>query len=70
VHTKITGAAVFDAYRESLALVETAEDCIYQRAMAAGHRIDEPAFEFLEFVDEDSDRTLIGPPGYINAPGS
>ncbi len=70
VHTKITGAAVFDAYRESLALFETAEDCIYQRAMAAVRRVGQPDFAFIECVFEDSDQSLIGPPGYIGAPWS
>jgi hypothetical protein len=45
-----TGAAVLDVYRESLALVETAEDCIYQRAMTAVRRVGEPDFEFIECV--------------------
>jgi hypothetical protein len=54
-HTDRSGAAVFDAYRESLALVETADDGLFHLAMAAVQRVGEPDCEFIEIMSDDAD---------------
>jgi len=57
VHTKLTGTAVFDAYRESLSLFETDKDYLYPLAVAATRRIGEPDYEFIECLTQDFDLT-------------
>jgi len=54
-HADMSGAAVFDAYRESLELVETAHDGLFHLAMAAVQRVGEPDFEFIEIMSDDAD---------------
>ena len=54
-HTDMTGAAVFDAYRESLALVETTDAGLYPLAMEAVQRVGKPDFEFIEVMTDDAD---------------
>jgi hypothetical protein len=54
-HAGITGAAVFEAYRESLALVESTGDGLFQLAMEAVQRVGEPDFEFIKCVTDDDD---------------
>ncbi len=55
-HTGASGAAVFDAYRESLALVATADEGLFHLAMEAVQRVGEPDFEFIKTMTEDADK--------------
>jgi hypothetical protein len=52
-HTEMTGAALFDAYRESLGIVETTDASLYQLAVEAAQLAGEPDAEFIEIITDD-----------------